>query len=241
MTKRVPVEERIKAKGHEIAQELREFFQKRGIFVVNLIGAPGSGKTSLLEALAPQIRSRAAVIEGDLQTDVDKRRIEQAGLRAYQINTVSACHLDAGMVRDALKEFPLDNTQFLFIENVGNLICPASFELGEDMKVVVISVTEGDDKPAKYPKALRVASAVVITKTDLLPYIPCDVGRLRREIQAVVPEMPIFTTSAQTGHGIEEFLTWIEAMAGSLSGLDRPAGPESGRAKARPYHADTRG
>lgn len=213
MSKTVKVEEKVRAKGWEIAEELRELFRAKGIYVVNLIGSPGSGKTALLEALAPSIKGRCAVIEGDLATDEDKRRIEKAGMRAYQINTVGACHLDAAMIRDALKEFPLDGVDLLFIENVGNLVCPASFEIGEDIKVAVVSTTEGDDKPAKYPKAMRVSSALVITKIDLLPYLSCNVDRMVNDVRSEVPEMPAFRTSARTGEGLTEFLAWIEEKA----------------------------
>ncbi|MEA3365699.1 MAG: hydrogenase nickel incorporation protein HypB, partial [Candidatus Hydrogenedentes bacterium] len=174
---------------------------------------PGAGKTSLLEALAKHFEGRAAVIEGDLATDNDKRRIEKAGLRAYQINTVGACHLDAAMVHDALKEFPLDDIDLLFIENVGNLVCPAGFDIGEDIKVAIVSVPEGEDKPAKYPKAMKVASAMVITKTDLLPYLTCNVERMERGVREIVPDMPVFRTAATTGEGIDEFLAWIETQA----------------------------
>jgi hydrogenase nickel incorporation protein HypB len=209
MSKTVKLEQKVKAKGHEIAEELRGFFRDRGVFVVNLIGSPGAGKTSLLEGLAPRIKARAAAIEGDLATDEDKQRLEQLGLRAYQINTVGACHLDAAMVRDALKKFALDHVDLLFIENVGNLVCPASFELGEDMKIAVVSVTEGDDKPAKYPKAMRVSSAMVVTKVDLLPHLKCDVERMKRDASASAPGIPVFLTSAQTGEGLDEFLNWV--------------------------------
>jgi len=209
----VKLEEKVKAKGSEIAGELRRFFRQRGVFVVNLIGSPGSGKTSLLEALAPNVRGRAAVIEGDLQTDEDKRRVERAGLRAYQINTVGACHLDAGMIRDALAQFPLDGVSLLFIENVGNLVCPASFEIGEDIKVTVVSVTEGDDKPAKYPKAMRVSSGLVVTKVDLLPHLECDIDRMKRDAIMQQPNMAVFTTSARTGEGLAQFLSWIDGLA----------------------------
>ncbi|MFO7976914.1 MAG: hydrogenase nickel incorporation protein HypB [Candidatus Hydrogenedentota bacterium] len=213
MSKTVKLEKKVQAKGHEIALELREMFRKKGIFVVNLIGSPGAGKTSLLEALAKRIEGHAAVIEGDLATDNDKRRIEDAGLRAYQINTVGACHLDAAMVRDALKEFPLDDVNLLFIENVGNLVCPAGFEIGEDIKVAIVSVTEGEDKPVKYPKAMKVSSALVITKTDLLPYISCDVDRIERDVRDIVPDMPVFRTATTTGEGVDEFLRWIAEQA----------------------------
>lgn len=213
MTTKIKLEEKVKAKGHEIAAELRKMFVEKGIFVVNLIGSPGSGKTTLLEALAKCLHGRAAVIEGDLATDEDKRRIEAAGLRAYQINTVGACHLDAAMIRDALKEFPLDDIDLLFIENVGNLVCPASFEIGEDMKIAVVSVTEGDDKPAKYPKAIKVSSAMVITKTDLLPHLQCDTERMRRDAQAVVADLPVFAVSSKAGDDVNLVLNWIEERA----------------------------
>ena len=220
MSKTVKVEEKIRAKGHEIAQELRGFFRRRGIYVVNLIGSPGSGKTSLLECMAPRIRAYAAVIEGDLETDEDKVRAERAGLRAFQINTVGACHLDAAMVRDALTRFSLDNAGLLFIENVGNLVCPAAFEIGEDIKVVVVSVAEGDDKPAKYPSAMRAASALVVTKSDLLPYVSCDVDRIRRDAGTYRADMPVFLTSAKTGEGVADFLAWIEEQARRRRAVD---------------------
>ena len=220
MTKRIKVEQRVKAKGHEVAEELRKRFREQGIFVVNLIGSPGAGKTALLEALAPRLKGRAAVIEGDLATDKDKQRIERAGIRAYQINTVGACHLDAGMIRDALAEFSLDGIDLLFIENVGNLVCPASCEIGEDVKVAVVSTTEGDDKPAKYPKAMKVSSALVITKVDLLPYISCDVDRIAEDVHAIVPEMAVFRTSATTGDGLEPFLAWVEGCAAARKAGD---------------------
>jgi len=213
MSTTVKLEQKVQAKGHEIAAELRAMFQKKGIYVVNLIGSPGSGKTTLLEGLASRIKGRAAVIEGDLATDEDKKRIEAAGMRAYQINTVGSCHLDAAMIRDALKEFSIEGIDLLFIENVGNLVCPASFEIGEDIKVAVVSVTEGDDKPAKYPKAMKVSSAFVVTKVDLLPYLKCDVARMKRDVQAAMPGIACFTTSATTGEGLDAFLAWIDARA----------------------------
>lgn len=211
MTKTIRMEEKVHAKGQEIAEELHGIFREKGLFVVNLIGSPGSGKTSLLEALAPAIRGRAAVIEGDLQTDRDKQRIERAGLRAYQINTVGACHLDAEMIRAAVEDFPLDDSlDLLFIENVGNLVCPAGFAIGEDIKVAVVSVTEGDDKPAKYPSAMRAAAALVVTKVDLLPYIDCDLNRMEQDARELNPSMPVFRSSATTGDGIDEFLAWLD-------------------------------
>ena len=214
MTKRISLKKKIEARGRKLSEGLRKHFRERGIFVVNLIGSPGSGKTSLLEAASRRLKGRAAVIEGDLQTDIDKKRIEKAGLPAWQINTISSCHLDAGMVRDALEKFSLKDIRFLFIENVGNLVCPASFDIGEDVKVAVISVTEGDDKPSKYPVGLSVSSAMVITKIDLLPYVNCDPEKMERNGRAVNPDLRVFRTSATAGDkGVDDFLDWLEEKA----------------------------
>lgn len=213
MSKTIQLEKKVQLKSAEIADELQKFFRERGIYVVNFIGSPGAGKTSLLEAMAPRLKDMAAVIEGDLQTDEDKRRIEKAGLPAYEINTVGACHLDAKMIQKALDEFPLGRVKYLFIENVGNLVCPAGFAIGEDFKVSVISVTEGDDKPAKYPVALRNSRAMVITKIDLLPHLRCSVERMERDALAVNPDLKLFRASAETGEGVEAFLDWIAEEA----------------------------
>lgn len=207
------MEQKVQNRSAEIAQGLHEFFRERRIFVVNFIGSPGAGKTSFLEALAPHLKGQAAVIEGDLQTDEDKQRIVKAGLPAYEINTVGACHLDAKMIRYALDEFPLGQIKYLFIENVGNLVCPAGFDIGEDFKVSIISVTEGDDKPAKYPIALRNSKAMVITKTDLLPHLRCNVERMERDALATNPDLKLFRASAATGDGVEAFLAWIAEEA----------------------------
>ena len=215
MSKTIKLEKKVLSKSAEIAKDLRKFFKERGIFVINLIGSPGAGKTSFLEALASRVKGQAAVIEGDLQTDEDKRRIEKAGLPAYEINTIGACHLDARMIKDALDVFPLGEIKYLFIENVGNLVCPAGFEIGEDFKVAIISVTEGDDKPAKYPIALRNSRAMVVTKTDLLPHLRCDVERMKRDALVSNPDLEIFEASATTGEGIDEFMEWLAQQAAS--------------------------
>ena len=212
---RIKLEKKIDAASQEISNHLRKCFRDKGIFVINLIGSPGAGKTSLLESLAPRLIGKAAVIEGDLQTDEDKKRIERSGLHAYQINTLGACHLDAKMVQRAVEEFPLDGVRFLFIENVGNLVCPTSFDIGEDIKIAVVSIVEGDDKPAKYPVAFRVSSAMILTKLDLLPYIDCSVQRMEKDALAANPGLKIFKTSIKTNEGMEEFLDWLEESASS--------------------------
>ena len=212
---RIKLEKKIDAASQEISNHLRKCFRDKSIFVINLIGSPGAGKTSLLESLAPRLIGKAAVIEGDLQTDEDKKRIERSGLHAYQINTLGACHLDAKMVQRAVEEFPLDGVRFLFIENVGNLVCPTSFDIGEDIKIAVVSIVEGDDKPAKYPVAFRVSSAMILTKLDLLPYIDCSVQRMEKDALAANPGLKIFKTSIKTNEGMEEFLDWLEESASS--------------------------
>lgn len=215
MMTRIKLEKKIDAASQEISNHLRKCFRDKSIFVINLIGSPGAGKTSLLESLAPRLIGKAAVIEGDLQTDEDKKRIERSGLHAYQINTLGACHLDAKMVQRAVEEFPLDGVRFLFIENVGNLVCPTSFDIGEDIKIAVVSIVEGDDKPAKYPVAFRVSSAMILTKLDLLPYIDCSVQRMEKDALAANPGLKIFKTSIKTNEGMEEFLDWLEESASS--------------------------
>jgi hydrogenase nickel incorporation protein HypB len=210
MGRTITLEKKVQSRGKEISDELKKVFREKGIYVVNLIGSPGGGKTRLLEALAPRLRGHTAVIEGDLQTDRDKQRIENAGLRAYQINTLGACHLDAAMVRRAVDELSLEGIRLLFIENVGNLVCPAGFEIGEDVKVAVVSVAEGEDKPAKYPKAIHASAAMVVTKMDLLPYVACDVERMKHEALEVNPALSVFETSSTTGQGVDAFLEWVE-------------------------------
>ena len=217
MSKTIELERKVVTRGEELSQDLHKMFREKGVFVVNLIGSPGSGKTSLLEAMAPDLAGKAAVIEGDIQTEEDKLRIERAGLPAYQIETLGACHLDAKMVTEAMEQFPLGKIDLLFIENVGNLVCPASFSIGEDIKVSVVSLAEGADKPAKYPKAIQVSSAMVLTKTDLLPYIDCDMERMERDALTIHPEIEVFRISAKTGEGVSRFLRWIEKAAHSRS------------------------
>ena len=190
----------------------REHFDEYGVFAVNLMSGPGSGKTSLLEATIKALPAglRVAVIEGDLETENDAERIRRHGVPAVQITTGMACHLDAHMVHHALHEIRLEGLDILFIENVGNLVCPANFDIGQHCNVLLLSVTEGDDKPSKYPVMFRAADHALITKTDLLPYMEdFSVDRARANIAAISGELPVIEVSAKTGKGLDQWIGWL--------------------------------
>ncbi len=195
----------------KIAAQLRELFTKHNILVLNLISSPGAGKTSLLERTLTDLRSEfcMAVIEGDLQTDNDARRVAATGAKAVQINTDGGCHLDSKMVMDVLASFNLDEIDILFIENVGNLVCPVEFDCGEDAKVALLSVTEGDDKPEKYPLLFNLAQAMILNKVDLLPYVDFDVARAREFSTKLNKELPIFEVSCRSAEGLQAWYDWL--------------------------------
>jgi hydrogenase nickel incorporation protein HypB len=199
------------------ADHNREHFDDQGVFAINIMSGPGSGKTSLLEATIKALPRglRVAVIEGDLETENDAERIRRHGVPAVQITTGMACHLDAHMVHAALHELELKGVDILFIENVGNLVCPASFDIGQHCNVLLLSVTEGDDKPAKYPVMFRAADQVLITKTDLLPYIEeFSVDRARAAVRAICSDLPITELSAKSGRGLDQWIDWlVESVA----------------------------
>lgn len=209
----IPVIRNVLEANEKIAASLRELFAARQILVLNLISSPGAGKTSLLERtltdLAPEFRM--AVIEGDLQTDNDARRVAATGAKAVQINTDGGCHLDSRMVKNALKHFDLAEIDILFIENVGNLVCPVEFDCGEDSKVALLSVTEGDDKPEKYPLLFNLAEAMVLNKTDLLPYVDFDVQKARRFSCQLNKQLAIFELSCRNGEGLGAWYDWLRA------------------------------
>lgn len=215
---RLAVEQDILSLNNQLAEENRHYFAHREICAVNIVSSPGAGKTSLLEqTLLSLLRTfPVAVIEGDQHTDNDTRRIAATGAPCLQINTAQGCHLDAAMVHDALASLDLSARSLLFIENVGNLVCPAMFDLGEAWRVVIISVTEGDDKPLKYPYIFESAQLCVIHKVDLLPYLSCDIDLLKKNLLQVNPSLRIFEVSSHTGEGL---LRWCNFWKEQVSAL----------------------
>lgn len=199
--------------NEELAEENRRYFQEQGIFVVNLMSAPGAGKTTVLEETIRRIgpEYRLGVIEGDLMTTTDADRISALGVPAYQITTGTVCHLDARMIHHALHNFPVSGFDLLLIENVGNLVCPAEFDLGETLRVMVYSVVEGAEKPKKYPVMFHEAEAVLLNKTDLLPYAGVSLDELIENVFEVSPTARVFPLSCRTGEGFEAWLEWLKA------------------------------
>lgn len=198
-----------------IALENRKLFDKAGLFVINLMSAPGAGKTSVLEkTLLQNSGLRIGVIEGDIAGTDDAERIEKLGAPVVQLNTGGACHLDANMIYAVLNDLPLSEIDLLFIENVGNLVCPAEFKVGEDIKVMLLSITEGHDKPLKYPLMFRESSALLLNKVDLAPYLDVDIGKIKKDALSLNPKLKIFEVSCKTGQGISEWIAWIKDKAG---------------------------
>ena len=219
-TKTISVVQDLLATNKQAAAAIRAELRARGILGVNLLSSPGSGKTTLLEALADRFRGRyrMAVIEGDIETERDAERIRAKGVPAWQITTGGACHLEAKMIGKVLGEVPAE-IDFLFIENVGNLVCPASYDLGEDLRLVLLSSPEGDDKPAKYPQAFLSADALVLTKADLLPYLPFDPARAAAEALSIKPGLKVFAVSALRGDGVDGLAAFlVEALERLRSG-----------------------
>ncbi|RMG68862.1 MAG: hydrogenase accessory protein HypB [Nitrospirae bacterium] len=213
---KVKVVSRILEANERIAEENRGLFKEKGIFTINLMSAPGAGKTTLIVETLKAIKDSipVGVIEGDIVGTEDAERIGSLNVPVVQINTQGACHLDANMIREVLDELPLDELRLLIVENVGNLVCPAEFNIGEDMKVMLLSATEGDDKPGKYPLMFQESRALIINKIDLLPYIDVDLKKIKDTALSLNPEMEIFELSCKTGQGFE---AWIEFLKKSLS------------------------
>ena len=194
-----------------VARRNRALFADKGLLVINLMSSPGSGKTTILERTIEFMdgRLKMGVIEGDLYTDQDALRIEKKGVEVIQINTEGACHLDAGMVGKAFNQLPSTDLDMVFIENVGNLVCPAEFDLGEDFKAVVLSTAEGNDKPLKYPLIFHQARAILLNKIDLLPYTDFNLDRFREDLARINPSATVFMVSGRTGEGIENWYLWL--------------------------------
>jgi len=207
----ISIEQDILSINNRLASFNRALFKDKGIFVLNLVSSPGSGKTSLLERTLRDLSEnlRFAVIEGDQQTDNDAQRIASTGVPVRQINTGAGCHLDAHMIMHGTENFDLENLDILMIENVGNLVCPAAFDLGENHKVVVLSVTEGEDKPLKYPQMFRNSTVMLLNKIDLLPHLEFDVEKCKEYARRVNPGIIIFEVSARSGEGMEAWYQWL--------------------------------
>lgn len=207
----ITVERKVLAKNDEVAGQNRKIFTDNEIFTINLVSSPGSGKTTLLEKTIGLISSRVSisVIEGDVQTSLDAERVANYNVPVVSIVTNGACHLEAKLVQDAVMKLDLQKTELLVIENVGNLVCPAGYDLGENMKIVLVSTTEGDDKPLKYPKMFRNSEVLVINKIDLLPYVNCDIEKLKNNALNINPGLKIFEVSSTTGEGIKEWCNWL--------------------------------
>ena len=216
---RVPLERKVLSENDRIAGELRERFAQRGILVLNFISSPGSGKTALLERTLEGFPkgTRVAVLTGDIQTDNDAQRLSRYGFPVRQITTAGACHLDARMIERGLEGWDLDQIDLLLIENVGNLVCPTSYDLGERAKIVVLSVTEGEDKPLKYPGIFYKAELMILNKIDLLPYVPFKAELARQCANRVHPGIEILEVSCTTGAGLDAWQSWLKARVKAAS------------------------
>jgi len=210
-TKEIKVLKDILSTNNQVAEQNRRLFADRRIMAVNVMSSPGAGKTTLIMRTVEALKGKAriGVIEGDVSSSIDAEKLGKAGVTVIQINTGGGCHLDAGMVNVALHNLPLDDIDILFIENVGNLICPGGFDLGEALRVVILSTPEGDDKPHKYPLLFSRAHAMVVSKSDLLPYVSFDLDEFRRVFQGMNQKATLFTVSGVTGEGIKEWGQWV--------------------------------
>ncbi|MGD1076531.1 MAG: hydrogenase nickel incorporation protein HypB [Thermodesulfovibrionales bacterium] len=211
---KVKVVTKILEANERLAEDNKKRFRDAGVFVLNLMGAPGAGKTSLLEKTILKLKDRMSigVIEGDIAGTDDAERINNTGVPVVQINTGGACHLDANMISEVLTEIPLKDLDMLVIENVGNLVCPAEFKVGEDMKAMVLSITEGHDKPLKYPLMFQESTALVLNKIDLLPHLDVDIDKLRKDAISLHPGIRIFEVSCKTGEGLDRWAEWLSGL-----------------------------
>ena len=212
---RVEVAKKVLSENDRIAARLRDALDGIGTLTLNFIGSPGAGKTALLERTLERLphHTRAAVVTGDIQTENDAIRLRRYGYPVRQITTSGACHLDARMVENHITDWLEQDLSLLFVENVGNLVCPTSYDLGEDAKIVVLSVAEGEDKPLKYPGIFRKAELMILNKIDLLPYVPFQIDRARENARSINPTIDILETSCTTGAGFDQWLKWLAARA----------------------------
>lgn len=210
---RIPVVQRVLEANDRVAEENRRLFEKMEVLVINLLSGPGAGKTTLLERTIVGLKGqyRFGVIEGDVESTYDAEKIASTGASVVQINTGGACHLDGNMVREAVDKIDLDSLDVLMVENVGNLICPAEFDLGEDLKVMLLSMPEGDDKPLKYPLIFHESSLLLLNKMDLLPYVECDVTKIREESLKINPHLELIQISCKTGDGLPSWFSWLSS------------------------------
>jgi hydrogenase nickel incorporation protein HypB len=207
----VPVVRNILEANDKVAEELNEMFSEKKILCLNLMSSPGSGKTSLLEKTLADLKDefKMAVVEGDLQTDNDAQRVAATGAQAVQINTEGGCHLNSTQVKEAIKHLDLDGLDILFVENVGNLVCPAEFAVGEDHKITLLTVTEGDDKPEKYPLMFHISSVMVLNKIDLLPYVDFDLEKAKMHASKLNKDIEVFPVSCRTREGLDAWYDWL--------------------------------
>lgn len=220
------VRRKILGKNDRLARDLRGEFARHGVFVTNMVSGPGAGKTELLRRTLFALRGdyRLAAVTGDLATENDAARLAESGVPARQILTGTMCHLEVEMVQQAISEWNLAEVDFLFIENVGNLVCPGDFDLGEDLRVLLLTTTEGEDKPLKYPTLINTADVVIINKMDLAEAVECDVALLERNIQEVRPGAAVFKLSAKTGEGVDAWLEYLRRRYTDKIGRDRETG-----------------
>lgn len=207
----ITVERKVLEKNDVIANQNRTKFKEKNLFVMNLVSSPGSGKTSIIEKTIEFSRGKfsVGVIEGDVQTSLDAERVNKFNVPVVQIVTKGGCHLEANLIRDAFKNIEGENFDVLIIENVGNLVCPSNYDLGEDLKVVILSTTEGDDKPLKYPAMFRNSQVLIINKIDLIPYLDCNIDTMKKNALSINPKLEIFEVSCKTNQGLKDWVDWI--------------------------------
>ena len=212
-TKDIEIKKDIRSEREKIADATRQRLREQGVYAFNVIGAPGAGKTSCLLRIVEGLPGiSCSVIEGDIQSDIDTEKLRAAGIRAVQINTGGECHLDGIQIKHALDLLPPEEPGLLFIENIGNLVCPAESNIGEEMKLLIVTVAEGADKPYKYPLAFEKAGGILLNKADLIPHVEFDMAYFMRGIRALNPEAPVFEVSAKAGEGFSEVCAWIKAL-----------------------------